>query len=111
MLDPRDLADFNSNNITRNALQPFNLDTEAIRAILDNPNRMLTEDFEDNEAELIRAALILAYQRGFRIVFIIGASLAALAFVLAWFLLPQVDLDRPDDEKLKEEARRTESNV
>lgn len=47
-----------------------------------------------------------AYQRGFRIVFIIGASLAALAFFLAVALMPQVELNRADDEKLKEEGKR-----
>lgn len=39
-------------------------------------------------------------------IFLIGASVAALAFVLAFVLMPQVDLARPDDAKLKEEGRR-----
>lgn len=47
-----------------------------------------------------------AYQRGFRIVFIIGASLAALAFFLAMALMPQVELNRADDARLKEEGKR-----
>lgn len=50
--------------------------------------------------------LIPAYQDGFRIVFIIGATLAALAFFLAFGLMPQVGLKREDDEKLKEEGKR-----
>lgn len=111
MLYTRALADHDSNTVTRNALLPFDLDNEETRSILNNPNYKLNEDFEDNKAELIRAALIPAYQRGFRIVFVIGASLAASAFVLTWFLLPQIELQRPDDEKLKEEAGRRDANL
>ena len=47
-----------------------------------------------------------AYRKGFRIIFIVGASLAALAFVLAFVLMPQVELYRPDDKKLQEEGRK-----
>lgn len=46
-----------------------------------------------------------AYKNGFRIVFIIGAALAAFAFVAAWYTMPQVELKREDDEKLKEEGK------
>jgi hypothetical protein len=40
------------------------------------------------------------------IIFVIGASLSAAAFVLAFGLMPQVGLKRDDDEKLKEEGKR-----
>ena len=45
-----------------------------------------------------------AYQRGFRIIFIVGASLATFAFFLAGWLMPQVGLNRADDQALKEEG-------
>lgn len=47
-----------------------------------------------------------AYKKGFRIIFIIGASLAAVAFVLSWWLIPQIGLSRDDDEALKIEGER-----
>ena len=50
--------------------------------------------------------MIPAYQKGFRIIFIVGASLAALAFCLACVLMPQVGLKRADDDVLKEEAKK-----
>lgn len=50
--------------------------------------------------------LIPAYQRGFRIIFIIGAALSAGAFLLAFVLMPQVSLNREDDQRLKEEGKR-----
>lgn len=37
--------------------------------------------------------------------FWVMAGLAGLAFLLAFFLMPQVKLDRADDKKLKEEAK------
>lgn len=57
------------------------------------------------DAEHVRDVLTPAYQKGFRIIFIIGASLAALAFFLAIWLMPQVGLNRADDQALKEEAK------
>lgn len=54
----------------------------------------------------MRDVLTPAYQKGFRIIFIIGASLAALAFFLSAWLIPQLGLSRADDERLKEEAKR-----
>ena len=56
--------------------------------------------------EQIRTSLALAYKEGFRIVFMVGASLNAVAFVAAWFLMPQVELDRKDDAQLKEEGKK-----
>lgn len=54
----------------------------------------------------MRSVLVPAYRQGFRVIFLVGASLAAFAFVIAWFMMPQVELSRPDDEKLKEEGRK-----
>lgn len=58
----------------------------------------------------MRTALIAAYRRGFRIVFILCASLAALSTLVVIFLMPQVDLDRPDDTKLKQEGKEAFGN-
>ena len=60
------------------------------------------------EAELFRVAIVEAYSQGFRIVFLVGAGLAAFAFFVALFLMPQHDLDRPDDQDLKEKGRKAE---
>lgn len=49
--------------------------------------------------------LIPAYRHGFRVVFVVGAALAAAAFAVAGWLMPQVELGRVDDEELKEEGK------
>ncbi|KAJ4193249.1 hypothetical protein NW755_003243 [Fusarium falciforme] len=75
------------------------------KTLIGNPQTFL-DNVSSSEAEMIRSVLIPAYRKGFRVIFLIGASVAALAFVLAFMLMPQVDLARPDDAKLKEEGRR-----
>ena len=73
---------------------------------------MGTDSFEpgsnldpNDAAKRLQAAVVSGYRAGFRIVFILSASLAALSFILAFLLMPQVNLSRPDDEKLKKEGR------
>ncbi|KAF2256147.1 MFS general substrate transporter [Trematosphaeria pertusa] len=92
------------NNAVRTALLPSGLSLSEIQLLLNSP-----ETFRDRVGESrfegIRDVLEEAYKNGFRIVFIIGAALAAFAFVAAWYTMPQVELKREDDEKLKEEGK------
>lgn len=92
------------NNAVRARLVPYGLSSSDIQSLLDSPERF-RESNGDQRTELLRLALSSAYQKGFRIVFIVGAVLNASAFVAAWFMMPQVELARADDEKLKEEGR------
>lgn len=92
------------NNAVRSSLTPYGLSRNQIQLLLDSPERF-SEANADQEMEVLRLALRAAYQKGFRIVFVVGAVLNGVAFVAAWFLMPQVELARPDDEKLKEEGR------
>ncbi|KAH6644101.1 major facilitator superfamily domain-containing protein [Boeremia exigua] len=93
------------NNAVRRTLTPYGLSRSEIQLLLDSPERF-SETAGDTRTETLRLALSGAYQRGFRIIFIVGAALNALAFVAAWFMIPHVELARADDEKLKEEGRR-----
>lgn len=73
--------------------------TSEIQDILDSPHVALDRSDSD------RAAILQAYRKGFRYIFIVGAALAAFAWVAAFLLMPEISLDRADDKKLKEEAR------
>lgn len=95
------------NNVLAASASGLNLDSKDTSALLSNPQSFLAKVSGD-EAAKIRAIVIPAYRRAFRIIFLTGASLAVLAFFIALFLMPQVELSRPDDEKLKEEARQRE---
>ncbi|KAL5355915.1 major facilitator superfamily domain-containing protein [Aspergillus floccosus] len=92
------------NNVIGSSISSLGLSDSEQRAFLSSPQNYLSK-LPVDEAEQARALLIPAYKRGFRIIFLIGAALAAFAFVLAFVLMPQVGLKRDDDEKLKAEGR------
>ncbi|WXC56365.1 hypothetical protein SNK03_002296 [Fusarium graminearum] len=92
------------NNVLAGSLSSLNLNSRDSNTLLENPQSFLGNVAPD-EAERIRSVLIPAYRQGFRIIFLIGAGAASLAFVLAFVLMPQVNLTRPDDLRLKEEGR------
>ncbi|KAI0529808.1 major facilitator superfamily domain-containing protein [Xylaria digitata] len=93
------------NNIVANTLATLSLSDEAANSLLSSPQSYLSS-LPTDEAEHVRSVLIPAYRRAFRVIFLLGAALAAFAFVLAFVLMPQVELSRPDDEKLKNEGRK-----
>lgn len=99
------LTKYFSNNILASSLSSLDLDSQDSKTLLGNPEALLNT-VSSEEADRIRAILVPAYRKGFRVIFLIGASLSALAFVLSFVLMPQVDLSRPDDSRLKEEGRR-----
>jgi hypothetical protein len=88
-----------SNNSLRAGLRHQSLSTEEIQEILDSPASAVTKGDDK------RAALLQAYRNGFRLVFLVGASLAAFAFFATYFLIPHCELKRPDDVQKKEEAK------
>ncbi|KAJ5090566.1 hypothetical protein N7532_009250 [Penicillium argentinense] len=93
------------NNIVSSSISSLGLDDSESRSLLSSPQTYLSKQSAES-AQHIRSVLIPAYQKGFRVIFIIGAALSALAFFLACWLMPQVGLKRADDEKLKEEAKK-----
>ncbi|KAK3290228.1 major facilitator superfamily domain-containing protein [Chaetomium fimeti] len=93
------------NNVLVASLRSLDIDHDARKTLLGNPQTYL-DTVSEVEADRIRRVLIPAYRKGFRIIFITGAALCALAFVISFFMLPQVELSRPDDEKLREEGRK-----
>lgn len=93
------------NNAVRSTLTPHGLSEAAIQLLINSPD-LFRHEYGDEWAGSVRMELVSAYTRGFRIIFIVSAVLNALAFVAAWFLMPQVELNREDDAKLKEEGKR-----
>ncbi|PPJ50779.1 hypothetical protein CBER1_07462 [Cercospora berteroae] len=93
------------NNLVASGVRSLNLDEQDTTALLKSPQAYLN-DRQHLDANRVREVIIPAYRQGFRIIFLIGASLAALAFVLCFVLMPQVELDRPDDKQLKEEGKK-----
>ena len=59
----------------------------------------------------LKAVFVESYKKGFRTVFLVGAGLAVLAFFFALFLLPQIELSRADETKLKEEGKKLDEEL
>lgn len=93
------------NNILSSSISSLGLTVSETRSFLSSPQNYLS-GLSVAEAERVRALVIPAYKRGFRIIFVIGGALAAFAFCLAFALMQQVELNRADDAKLKEEAKK-----
>lgn len=94
-----------SNNVLAGSLASLDIDGDERETLLGNPQTYLGA-VPDEKADRVRAVLIPAYRKGFQVVFITGAALCAFAFAIAFFMMPQVELSRPDDGKLKEEGHR-----
>ncbi|EOA84351.1 uncharacterized protein SETTUDRAFT_119530 [Exserohilum turcica Et28A] len=93
------------NNAVSSSLSHHGLSRSDIYLLLNSPD-LFRESFGNNRTELMRTELTSAYHKSFRIIFIVGAALNAAAFVAAWFLMPQVELNRKDDAQLKEEGKK-----
>jgi hypothetical protein len=93
------------NNAIRETLRPHGLSGSAIQLLINTPDRFRIV-YGEERAESIRVELASAYAKGFRIIFIISAVLNALAFIAAWFLMPQIELRKEDDAKLKLEGEK-----
>ncbi|KAJ5778260.1 hypothetical protein N7520_001506 [Penicillium odoratum] len=97
------------NNIISSSISSLNLSASDSQSILGSPATFLSTQSAGDEAH-IRSVLIPAYRKGFRIIFLIGAALSALACLLAFWLIPQTELGRADDDALKEEGRKRAQN-
>lgn len=75
------------------------LSVAQLDAIKDSPMSFIEGDEE------LRQVVLRGYQAGFRWIFVVGASLAAAACMASAVLLPNVPLDKGDEERLKKEAK------
>jgi predicted MFS family arabinose efflux permease len=83
------------------------LSPAEINAIVNDPSSsgsLLSSSSAAHRVD-VSATVLAAYQRGFRIVFLLGAALAALSFLLAALLMPQIEIKH--EEKVKEDGERS----
>lgn len=93
-----------SNNVLAGSLSSLDIGGDTTETFLRRPQSYLGTVSEE-EGDRIRNILTPAYRKGFRVIFLVGAGLCAFAFAVAFFMMPQIELSRPDDAKLKEEGR------
>lgn len=93
--------------------------TSAIRAAINDPIGVLKPHSPGATPEGIAAASSISadalregYKKGFHTLFYVNSGLAVASFVLSWFLIKHVSVDRGDDVALKEkEAQRVREKV
>ncbi|KAF8168672.1 MFS drug transporter [Mycena galopus ATCC 62051] len=88
------------NGVLASYVEELNIGADLRRSIIDNPVSARSGLPPD-----VLARVIAGYHAGFRTTFIILASLAAFAFVIALALMSHQDLHRDDDAKLKAEGK------
>jgi Tfp pilus assembly protein PilO len=85
-----------------------NIDQNDIQWLLDHPTEILNRSAHlqglENGDDL-HYIFLNAYKKGFRIIFFVSSSLSVVAFLFAFALMPQVELARQDEEKLKAEGK------
>lgn len=111
-----------SNNSLRHTMTALSLPSATIAKIVDDPTILgaRTSASASSLTDLglssaIADRILDAYIRGFRTVFVLNASLNAVATVAAIVLIKHKDLNRGDEEELKkkaaeEEAQRSEKS-
>jgi len=90
-------------------MDSLNLNPQVITSIIDDPtilapNSGTTRTLGPN----IRENILAGYIKGFRTLFILNASFSALATIAGIFLIKHHELTRPDEARLREEARLAE---
>jgi hypothetical protein len=80
-------------------MSTIDISAELRHSIVDNP-----VSARSTLAPEVLAVVVAGYHRGFRVTFIILASLAAFSFFVALALMSHQDLHREDDVKLKAEG-------
>ncbi|CAK3919492.1 mfs drug transporter [Lecanosticta acicola] len=74
-----------------------------VQEVINGPDTYLASLAAGNREE-VRQAILSSYSQGFRRIFYLNAALSSLAVVVAWFMIPQIGLDRQDDAALKVQA-------
>ncbi|KAF7289343.1 Efflux pump FUS6 [Mycena indigotica] len=89
------------NSVLESHLNRLNISPQLRRDILDNPVSARTSG---HLAPDVLSQVVVGYHAGFRITFIILATMAAISFFVALTLMTHRDLHREDDARLKAEG-------
>ncbi|KAF5321749.1 hypothetical protein D9619_001273 [Psilocybe cf. subviscida] len=94
------------NNALRSSMNVLDLPPPVITAILNDPSKLASPSTLGISASTASAILSRGYTRGFRSVFLLNASLTAVATIASIFMIKHKDLMRGDEAGLRESASR-----
>lgn len=94
-----------SNNTLRSSMERLSMPEELIIRIINDPALLSNPTLINLSADQATSILEHGYTRGFRLVFILNASLSAVATVTSIVMIKHKNLTRDDEEKLRREAK------
>jgi hypothetical protein len=97
-----------SNNIFKNNVTNLGLAPDVLQRVLDDPTEITSDGIKDVLTDSQREAIIDAFTKGYRTLFIISAALTAIAAVTSFFMIKQYELPSKRSEKEKEKAKEDE---
>lgn len=93
------------NNTLRSSMEVLSLPEDVIRRVIDDPSLLSNPPSVGLSIEQATSILERGYTQGFRRVFILNASLSAVATVTSILMIKHKNLTRDDEDKLKQEAK------
>jgi len=87
-------------------MEALSLPEDIIKKVIDDPSGLSHPASINLSTDQAIEILNRGYTRGFRSVFILNASLSAVATVTSVLLIKHKELTREDDKKLKDDAKR-----
>jgi hypothetical protein len=101
-----------SNNAVISSAHSIRLPSSVVHKITQDPTLLSQAGPQAlNITATERSDILAGYISGFRVVFILNASLAAFAAVVAFFMIHHKELIREDDAKRKAHAQQEETEM
>ncbi|KUJ06321.1 uncharacterized protein LY89DRAFT_769605 [Mollisia scopiformis] len=103
-----------NNNLRSKLSQVADISSSNLQWLLDNPSEVLAGSVTlpgTSTSVDLKDVFVAGYKVGFRTIFLVGAGLSGLAFFFAFALLPQIELSRPDEAKLKEGGKKFDEQL
>ncbi|TFK32430.1 major facilitator superfamily domain-containing protein [Crucibulum laeve] len=94
------------NNSLRSSMVDLSLPSDMISRVIDSLTKLSFPEQLGLSNTLAMDILNAGYAKGFKSVFLLNASLTAMATVVSVLMIKHKELSRPADEKLKEEAQK-----
>lgn len=86
-------------------MHDLSLPSAIITAVINNPSALASPATLGISSSIADTVLNKGYTRGFRTLFILHSVLNAVATIASVFMIKHKNLDRGDEQKLREEAR------
>ena len=92
-------------------MHTIGLSSSIVISVIDDPSQLSSPNTLGISGDMASFILNKGYTKGFRTIFILNASLTAVATLASIILIKHKELTRDDEEKLKQKATEKEASV